>query len=112
MFIKDDTVRTHFDAPQSLQEATAMGWRVTESKDAVPGMVSNYNCPVGEALIRWNFAIVAWGVRFLSLLRSFWNGWAVGSYAFDAHARCHRPRFGSSASDMVPPPSIPDGDDW
>jgi hypothetical protein len=46
MFIKDDTVRTHFDAPQSLQEATAMGWRVTESKDAVPGMVSNYNYPV------------------------------------------------------------------
>ena len=107
MFIKDDTVRTHFDAPQSLQEATAMGWRVTESKDAVPGMVSNYNYPV-----RLFFASVAWGVRFLSLLRSFWNGWAVGSYAFDAHARCHRPKCGGSASDMVPPPSIPDGHDW
>ena len=56
MFIKEDTVRTHFDAPQSLQEAMAMGWMVTESKDTNPSMVPNNNCPVSELLLQRSWA--------------------------------------------------------
>ncbi len=80
MFIKDDTVRTHIDAPQSLQEATAMGWRVTESKDAAPGawylsitaQQEKISCKVELCQRRLGRA------SFLSLPRSFWNGWAGG----------------------------------